>query len=274
MKVFLSCPSRNRDIGIKIYEQLLPSELDILYFDAVVRADIAQPSDFKGVYDADALLVVITNQTITSLGVAMEFMIATRRQIPTFSLIVDENADIPQDLQETAKIKIDLNRLEASATEIIKRLQSLNQKDSETVLPPVPQNTPSARIFIAYSRKQRDIAKALSEFLGRNGKPHFWDAKIHAGATWRQTIQKALEDCTHLIVVWTKEASESDEVEREVSYALAKGKVIIPILSRDIPELPYHLYGFHYVVFDEDLSSIQNDLIRAIESVSNDDIWQ
>lgn len=131
-----------------------------------------------------------------------------------------------------------------------------------------------ARIFIAYSRKQRDMAKDLYELLNRLGKAVFWDAKIHAGATWRQTIQKALDDCTHLIVLWTQDAAQSDEVEREVSYALSEGKVIIPLLSEDIPRLPYHLHGFHYVVLQADMQAIEADIIMAIENIANDDIWQ
>ena len=131
-----------------------------------------------------------------------------------------------------------------------------------------------ARVFIAYSRKQREEAKMLYELLSKHGKAVFWDAKIHAGATWRQTIQKALDDATHVVVIWTIDAAESDEVEREVSYALSEGKVIIPILSKDIPKLPYHLHGFHYVILDENLSTIEHDIITAIESISNDDIWQ
>lgn len=129
------------------------------------------------------------------------------------------------------------------------------------------------RVFIAYSRSQKVTAKRLSEILYKNEMPNFWDIKIKAGAVWRQTIQKALDDCTHLVVIWTNDAAKSDEVEREVSYALSEGKIIIPLLSKDIPKLPYHLHGFQYVVFEEDISLVEQDLIEAIEFNSTEDLW-
>ncbi len=126
-------------------------------------------------------------------------------------------------------------------------------------------NDSTARVFIAYSRKQRSIAKELSEMLIRNGKAVFWDAKIKAGAIWRQTVQKALDAATHIIVIWTPDAALSDEVEREVSYALSERKVIVPILSKEIPKLPYHLHGLHYIILHDDVGTIEANLIEAIE---------
>jgi histone H3/H4 len=135
------------------------------------------------------------------------------------------------------------------------------------------QSRSGHKIFIAYAREQRSIAKELNDLLRAKGEFVFWDAKLRAGANWRQTIQRALNDCTHIIVIWTPNAAQSDEVEREVSYALAKRKTIIPILSEEVPELPYHLYGLHYLVLQNDLKSIENDLITAIEQLSNDDLF-
>ena len=91
---------------------------------------------------------------------------------------------------------------------------------------------------------------------------------------WRQTIQRALDDASHVVVLWTPDAAQSDEVEREVSYALAEKKVIIPLLSREIPKLPYHLYSLHYIVLDEDMEMIEAELLHAIAQFSEDDLWQ
>lgn len=92
---------------------------------------------------------------------------------------------------------------------------------------------------------------------------------------WRQTIQKALDDTTHLVVLWTSEAASSDEVEREVSYALAERKVIVPILGKEVPKLPYHLHGLHYIVLEDDVSKLENELLKAIdEHAIDEDIWQ
>lgn len=131
------------------------------------------------------------------------------------------------------------------------------------------------RIFIAYSRKQRSLAREIATMLSKKGKAIFYDAHIRAGARWRKIIQKALDDATHVVVIWTPEARDSDEVEREVSYALAEGKVIIPILSKEIPKLPYHLHGLQYLILQEELALIEQELFSAMERFSEDEaIWQ
>jgi hypothetical protein len=131
-----------------------------------------------------------------------------------------------------------------------------------------------SRIFIAYSHAQRPLVHELYELLCRNGKAVFYDMKIKAGAIWRQTIQKALDDATHVVVIWTPEAAGSDEVEREVSYALSEHKIIVPLLSKEIPKLPYHLHGLHYIVLDDPLVHIETDLLKAINQFEDDkDIW-
>lgn len=165
--------------------------------------------------------------------------------------------------------------------EIIRR-RSEPEKTGETPPPPEEiarqrlefERQPVDRVFIAYSRKQRRLAKDLSELLNKHKKPSFYDAHIRAGARWRQIIQKALDDATHVVVIWTLDAAASDEVEREVSYALAESKYIIPILSKETPKLPYHLHGLQYIVLEQDLSSIEHDLIAAINLYKrDDDIW-
>jgi hypothetical protein len=65
------------------------------------------------------------------------------------------------------------------------------------------------------------------------------------------------------------------ENECVAGYALAERKVIVPILSKEIPKLPYHLHGLHYIVLEDNLLAIEADLLKAIAQYSEDeDIWQ
>lgn len=215
-----------------------------------------------------------------------ELAIAIRANKPILPVVVQPIEPTSAMLQDTfyMDISVDPQSGIKKVIDWLKERQS-EQRIEEKVVPAIQNltrdieiilNTPSPdRIFIAYFRKQRPLAQTVYELLSKNGKAVFWDAKIKAGATWRQTIQKALDDATHLVVIWTPEAAESDEVEREVSYALAERKVIVPILSKEIPKLPYHLHGLHYIVLDADLSRIETDLLKAIAQFSDDeDIWQ
>jgi hypothetical protein len=49
----------------------------------------------------------------------------------------------------------------------------------------------------------------------------------------------------------------------------------VPILSKEIPKLPYHLHGLHYIVLSDNLETIQADLMKAIAQYSEDeDLWR
>jgi len=138
------------------------------------------------------------------------------------------------------------------------------------------EESPSTdRVFIAYAREQRSTAKALAELLHKHGKEYFYDAHIRAGARWRQAVQMALDDATHMVVIWTPEAANSDEVEREVSYALGEGIYIIPLLSPEIPKLPYHLYGVHYILLNNSVQDMEIELLAAFDHRSpHEGLWQ
>lgn len=291
MKLFLSYPIQDEKIARVIAEELTKAGFDVWAFFLSVARDASQPFGTsqdrvqEGIESADILLVLLSASTKRSVGVNREIVYAQHRDIPILPIKV-EDADPPLsllgydalDIRGTSFINgakqlvqhlkdnwhsTSSKRITVSETEMIEDRKRILEKDKLT------------RIFIAYSRLQRPLAQSVSDLLIRNGKAVFWDAKIKAGATWRQTIQKALDDATHLVVIWTPEAAESDEVEREVSYALAERKVIVPILSKEIPKLPYHLHGLHYIVLEEDVSKIEADLLKAIAQFSDgEDIWQ
>lgn len=232
--------------------------------------------------EVDIVLAIITQGATTKSRVGVETSYA---QYIKKSIIVfhpDSSAEIPYHLlgyeiiKGSPNQKDTISRLLEQINKQTNRIRDFSDSGTASISSSaiLTVELSGQKVFIAYSRKQRYIAQDISDLLSHNGKPHFWDAQIKAGATWRQTIQKALDDCTHLIVIWTEDAAESDEVEREVSYALAEGKIIIPILSKDIPKLPYHLHGFHYVVLEDDLNTIEDAIIKAIENYSDDDIWQ
>jgi hypothetical protein len=283
-QVFVSCPSMSFEFAKPLVQGLRQAGFDVWYFDD--RQVESQPFDtpgfrFAGISNADVFLVVVTAYTVASLGVAHETELAQRYNIPILPVILEDVPQLPDYLNGRESLKLDdvseagIQQLGASIHALVeqrsanRRSGEQNLVDERTIVDFIP------RIFIAYSHKQRPIAKTLSDLLFKNAKPHFWDAKIKAGATWRQTIQRALDDATHLVVIWTPDAANSDEVEREVSYALAERKVIVPILSKEIPKLPYHLHGLHYLILEEDLSTIENDLLKAIAQFSQDeDIWQ
>ncbi|HLV36296.1 MAG TPA: toll/interleukin-1 receptor domain-containing protein [Spirillospora sp.] len=233
---------------------------------------------------ADVVLVLVSSQFEQSHGMAREIIYAQSHGKPVLPVII-EPAELPYSLLGTPYLDISAD-FEAGLAQIAERIEQTsltrrpeivhNHADRRRRLAEkLDQEAPIERVFIAYSHRQRALAQQLYELLISHGKAVFYDQKLKAGASWRQTIQKALDDATHVLVIWTSDAAQSDEVEREVSYALAERKVIVPVLSKDIPRLPYHLHGLHYIVLEDDLTHIEEPLLQAIgQYAADEDIWR
>ncbi len=245
--------------------------------------DRRQTLKLEGLDRAALLLVLVSPAFEHSHGMAREIIYAQSHGKPILPVII-EPAELPYSLLGTNYIDISVD-FEAGLPLIAERIEQMDLPETtgpthgnntvrKKLAATLDQEIPIERVFIAYSHKQRPLAKQIYDLLIGNGKAVFYDQKLKAGATWRQTIQKALDDATHVVVIWTPDAAQSDEVEREVSYALAERKVIVPILSKEIPRLPYHLHGLHYIVLDEDLRMIEQLLLQAIaQFAADEDIW-
>lgn len=289
MRVFLSYPYQDEQKARGITKELQAAGFDVWTF----FAKVPQGTDYastqiliqNAIEETDIMLILTSSHTRRSRGIQREIVYAQNRGVQLLALIVDEGS--PFDLLPLNLLNADQFDLTQSDLKELVRLLKSQITHNIPERPPVSESqleqdrkrilsdVPMARIFIAYSHHQRHLAKDLAELLIGHGKAIFYDAKIKAGASWRQTIQRALDDATHVVVIWTPDAANSDEVEREVSYALAKGKVIVPILGKEIPELPYHLHGLHYIVLADNLAQIEGMLLKAIEQFSGDeDIWQ
>jgi hypothetical protein len=289
VRIFLSYPLQNKPDAERIASSLTAAGIDVWAY----MTDVPQGTDFStsqkmiqaGIENADAMVLLVSSATQRAAGVQREILYAQARQLTIVPVVIEPGS--PTDKLPISLLSYEtLSLVDSSIDQLVVYLKNLASAQSPAEKTPISDaqlerdrnvilsDAPVARIFIAYSRRQRPIARELSEMLTRNRKAVFWDANIRVGAVWRQTIQKALDEATHVVVLWTRDAAESNEVEREVSYALAEGKVIIPILSKDIPKLPYHLHGLNYIVLEENLPTIETPLLTAIAQFGHDEeIW-
>ncbi len=286
MNIFLNYAAENEFVASMMYVALSAAGHGVFYHVEGITGGENWKQDVEELIgNCDWVVSLLSPNYTHSASAKTELAYALRLEKPVLAVVIkpipssftllDEMAsiDISDDPRAGVKKVVDWLRAQADEGQM-ERLSPVVEKVAEEIKAILDAPLPD-RIFIAYSHHQRTLAKDLAELLVRNGNAVFYDAKIKAGASWRQTIQKALDDATHVVVVWTPDAAESDEVEREVSYALAERKVIVPILSREIPKLPYHLHGLHYIVLNDNLETIEADLLKAIAQYSEDeDIWR
>ncbi len=106
--------------------------------------------------------------------------------------------------------------------------------------PPVPTLTAASpgtapepgRVFLSYSRVDRDYVAGLAAELERRGFIVWYDDRIDLGHRWWRTIERQIEACAAMVVVMSPEARESEWVEREIMLAQQERKPILPLLLR------------------------------------------
>lgn len=87
-----------------------------------------------------------------------------------------------------------------------------------------------SHIFISYSKKNRDYARALADKLLDAGFDVWIDDRIDYGDDWWNVIVKAIRECAAFVVIMTPESDASRWVKREVMLADHLPKPIFPLL--------------------------------------------
>lgn len=130
-------------------------------------------------------------------------------------------------------------------------------------------NMPEYDIFISYARRDgTPLARQLAQDLRAVRLNVFWDQdSIPPGVNWEDTLDSALEEATHLLVILTPYSVKSEEVTAEWRPMLSKGKNIIPLLYQPC-EIPRRLTMRQYIDFQnmERYPLALTELIGAINS--------
>lgn len=95
------------------------------------------------------------------------------------------------------------------------------------------------KVFLSYSREDRDAASNLADQLASRGFDVWWDATLVGGDRFRSAIQTELNAATKVIVLWSRHAIISDFVIDEASHALSQGKLVPVTIDGSVPPLGF-----------------------------------
>ncbi len=107
-------------------------------------------------------------------------------------------------------------------------------------------------IFISHNKKDKDIAREIALFLvAENINVWFDEWEISAGDSIIEEIEAGLMRASHFIIIWSKNASSSNWVRKELATILKKAietKVpkVIPIILDDT-SLPSLINDLKYI---------------------------
>ena len=77
-------------------------------------------------------------------------------------------------------------------------------------------------IFISFRTSEREHALLLKNALVNSGFSVWWQEEIQCGQEWHGEIDKALQNASAIIVLWSKQSLESVWVKHEASQAISK----------------------------------------------------
>ncbi|HSK73578.1 MAG TPA: toll/interleukin-1 receptor domain-containing protein [Pyrinomonadaceae bacterium] len=106
-------------------------------------------------------------------------------------------------------------------------------------------------VFISHSSKDKETAEAVCHFLEQN-KIRCWMAPrdILPGKKWANEISEAISNCQLMLLVFSSNANNSDDIERELHLASVAKIPIIPLRIEDVPmsgTLKYYLGTPHWL---------------------------
>jgi TolB-like protein len=86
-----------------------------------------------------------------------------------------------------------------------------------------------ADIFVSYSREDLAIARLFAEGLEREGFSVWWDAALIPGEIFDQVVEKALNEASAVVVLWSRKSVASRWVRAEATQANDNG-TLVPVM--------------------------------------------
>jgi hypothetical protein len=106
---------------------------------------------------------------------------------------------------------------------------------------------PMQLAFFSYAHEDAEFALRLAKDLRAAGAAVWIDRlDIKVGERWDRAVGEALAKCPQLLVILSPASVDSTNVMDEVSFALDKGKHVLPVIHRQC-EIPFRLHRLHYV---------------------------
>jgi hypothetical protein len=124
-----------------------------------------------------------------------------------------------------------------------------------------------SQIFISYCRKDSEFRRLLDSSLLKLGYSIWVDVRdIEAGQRWSDEVDKALDECSLMLLIMSPDAAESPYVSDEWGYFLDSNKPLIPILWKPTKK-SHRLHSLQYVDFHNQdyepaLKQLHLELIR------------
>lgn len=124
-----------------------------------------------------------------------------------------------------------------------------------------------AQVFISYAREDTDTMQTLRDDLRSRGFEVWTDeALTHGSPSWKEAVEREIEDAECLVVVLSPDAKQSKWVEREIAYASEFRTGLVPVLVRgEVRDaVPIEIINTQRVDARQDYPSALDAVVQAV----------
>ncbi|MGV1006401.1 MAG: TIR domain-containing protein [Candidatus Nanopelagicales bacterium] len=108
------------------------------------------------------------------------------------------------------------------------------------------------KLFVSYARENRPYVDELVRHLDALGYETWVDTALRGGQSWWEEILRQISECDVFTAIVSKNSLNSVACKRELKWALALGKPVLPIAVERLPEaLPRHFSVRQIVDYSE-----------------------
>lgn len=118
----------------------------------------------------------------------------------------------------------------------------LNLEDNSEIVytdrdvPSLDRHSMTHKVFISYSRKDKEVTEYICDILKKNGIEYWIDKEgIYSSSNFKELIVDAIEVSKAVIFMSSANSNNSINVIREIGYAVNMSKSILPIKLDDAP---------------------------------------
>jgi hypothetical protein len=123
----------------------------------------------------------------------------------------------------------------------------------------------SAPIFISYSSKDQDIAETICQALEARGHACWIAARdVHPGENFQEAIVQAIRAARVMLLVFTSNANNSDEIKKELVLAGRHHVTVVPVRVEDV--IPNDAFSYEFAT--RQWVDLFKDWEREIESLA------
>lgn len=128
------------------------------------------------------------------------------------------------------------------------------------------------RIFVSYSSHDREVAVRVCKSLEKAGL-HCWIAPrdIAPGANWGGSIAEAIDDAVAMVLVFSRNADNSDQIKKELVLAGDAHKVVIPARVEDLlpidPSFRYELSSRQWIDLFDDWEAGITRIVERVQQI-------